>query len=281
MINSTFLAACVAAGLDAPIINPGSEVMMATVNALKVIKNQDKDAQHYIAESQNLQVSIAAKDPATTVKAANGEADSLAHLIKQGRKEETPEKTKEMLASGVEPLTIVNEEFIPALNEVGDGFEKGQIFLPQLMQSADAVKQAQEVLKDYMAKHGGQAQQQGKILLATVQGDIHDIGKNIVRMLLENYGFDVIDLGKDVPIETVVATIQREEIKLAGLSALMTTTVQNMKRTIAEVKAAGLDCQFMVGGAVLNEEYREFVGADYYAKDAMESVTIARQVFEG
>lgn len=280
LINSTFLAACVAAGLDAPIINPLSEVMMATVNALKVIKNQDKDAQHYIAESQNMQVSIGSNAPKAAAQSATGPLDSLAHLIKQGRKEETPAKTKELLAAGKTPLAIVNEEFIPALNEVGDRFEKGEMFLPQLMQSADSVKQAQEVLKAHMAKHGGQTQQQGKILLATVQGDIHDIGKNIVRMLLENYGFEVIDLGKDVPIETVVTTIRKEEIKLAGLSALMTTTVQNMKRTITEAKAAGLDCQFMVGGAVLNEEYREFVGAEYYAKDAMESVNIAQKFFK-
>ena len=147
------------------------------------------------------------------------------------------------------------------------------------MQSAEAVKRAQAVLKDHLASQSEASPNQGKILLATVAGDIHDIGKNIVKMMLENYGFQVVDLGKDVPIEKVVATIREQEIQLVGLSALMTTTVQNMKATIAAVREAGLDCTFMVGGAVLNEEYREFVGADYYAKDALASVTIAQQFF--
>ncbi len=173
----------------------------------------------------------------------------------------------------------MNQEFIPALDEVGAKFESGQLFLPQLMQSADAVKRAQAVLKDYLSKHDQQVDKQGKILLATVEGDIHDIGKNIVKMILENYGFDVVDLGKDVPIQKVVDSIREQDIKLVGLSALMTTTVQNMKATITAVKEAGLNCSFMVGGAVLNEEYRAFVGADYYAKDALESVTIAQAFF--
>lgn len=278
LLNSTFLAACVGAGLDAPIINPLSEMMMTTVHALRVINHQDQDATVYIDKSQQLQISVSQGTNTATNQQAND--DSLQTMIKQGRKEETPAKTRELLQTKT-PLEIVNEEFLPALNEVGAGFEKGMVFLPQLMQSADAVKQAQEVLKTELAKNDQQAISEGKILLATVEGDIHDIGKNIVKMILENYGFQVIDLGKDVPIETVVDTIREEEIKFAGLSALMTTTVQNMKKTIEAVKAAGLDCAFMVGGAVLNEEYRAFVGADYYAKDAMESVMIAKQFFSG
>jgi 5-methyltetrahydrofolate--homocysteine methyltransferase len=148
------------------------------------------------------------------------------------------------------------------------------------MQSAEAVKAAQEVLKAHLAKTGETQASRGKILLATVEGDIHDIGKNIVKMILENYGFDIVDLGRDVPIAQVVETIRTEKIELVGLSALMTTTVQNLRAPIEAVKAAGLTPKFMVGGAVLNEEYREFVGADFYAKDAMEARNIAEKFFE-
>ncbi|MDT2757720.1 homocysteine S-methyltransferase family protein [Enterococcus asini] len=283
LLNSTFLAAAAGAGLSAPILNPASAQMMATVRTLRVINQQDLDAKDYITHCQDLQFGLAlpketADGKPKTPKDKNSPEESLRQLILQGRKEETPATTQKLLVNKT-PLEIVNEEFIPALDEVGQKFEAGTLFLPQLMQSAEAVKGAQEVLKTHMAAHESQTEGKGRILLATVAGDIHDIGKNIVKMMLENYGFEVVDLGKDVPIETVVATIRQEKIQLAGLSALMTTTVQNMKKTIAAVKAAGLDCSFMVGGAVLNEDYREFVGADYYAKDAMESVTIAQEFF--
>lgn len=292
LLNSTFLAAAVGAGLSAPILNPGSQQMMATVTTLRVINHQDKDAQTYIEKSQDWQFgqggqsgngsTSKAKDagsetPANTVP--KNQTEQLRQLILQGRKEETPNLTQQLLAVK-SPLEIVNEAFIPALDEVGQKFEAGTLFLPQLMQSAEAVKGAQEVLKDYTAAQGETASNQGRILLATVAGDIHDIGKNIVKMIMENYGFQVVDLGKDVPIEKVVATIQKEDIKLVGLSALMTTTVQNMKATIKAVRDAGLEITFIVGGAVLNEDYREFVGADYYAKDALESVKYAQTFFE-
>lgn len=276
LLNSTFLAAAVGAGLDAPIVNPLSEILMNTVRSLKVINNQDHDATEYIQNAQQLTFSVGEK-PAGSIKATT-EAVDLKTMILQGRKDEAPLKTKELLET-LAPLEIVNTQFIPALNEVGSLFEKGELFLPQLMQSADAVKQAQEVLKQHLDAQGQVEESQGRIILATVEGDIHDIGKNIVKMILENYGFDCLDLGKDVPIQTVVDTVRDENIKLVGLSALMTTTVQNMKATITAVKEAGLDATFMVGGAVLNEEYREFVGADYYAKDALESVTIAQEFF--
>lgn len=292
LLNSTFLAAAVGAGLSAPILNPGSQQMMATVATLRVINHQDKDAQTYIDKSQDWQFgpggqsgngsTSKAKDagseiPVNTVP--KNQTEQLRQLILQGRKEETPNLTRQLLAAKG-PLEIVNEAFIPALDEVGQKFEAGTLFLPQLMQSAEAVKGAQEVLKDYTTAQGETASNQGRILLATVAGDIHDIGKNIVKMIMENYGFQVVDLGKDVPIEKVVATIQEEDIKLVGLSALMTTTVQNMKATIKAVGDAGLECTFIVGGAVLNEDYREFVGADYYAKDALESVKYAQAFFE-
>ena len=280
LLNSTFLAAAVGAGLSAPIMNPMSDIMMSTVSSLRVINNQDKDSTYYIENNQNVSIvsQKSIKDLNGLKKEISSSDDSLKQMILQGRKDETPAKTKELLKS-LTPLEIVNQEFVPALDEVGAKFEKGTLFLPQLMQSADAVKQAQEVLKDFMARNEQTDEKQGKILLATVEGDIHDIGKNIVKMILENYGFDVVDLGKDVPISKVVSTIKEQDIKLAGLSALMTTTMQNMKETITQVKLANLDCKFMVGGAVLNEEYREFVGADYYAKDAMESVRIAQEFF--
>lgn len=285
LLNATFLAAAIASGLDAAIINPLSQPMMATIHAMRVINGQDQEAATFIAKKDELALmatelpgSTANKQPAATATTAPTAKDSLKTMILQGRKDETPAKTKALLAQYT-PLEIVNQEFIPALDEVGAKFEAGSLFLPQLMQSAEAVKRAQAVLKDHLASQSEASPNQGKILLATVAGDIHDIGKNIVKMMLENYGFQVVDLGKDVPIEKVVATIREQEIQLVGLSALMTTTVQNMKATIAAVREAGLDCTFMVGGAVLNEEYREFVGADYYAKDALASVTIAQQFF--
>lgn len=285
LLNATFLAAAIASGLDAPIMNPLSQPMMATIHAMRVINGQDQEAATFIAKKDELALmatelpgSTASKQPAATATTAPTANDSLKTMILQGRKDETPAKTKALLAQYT-PLEIVNQEFIPALDEVGAKFEAGSLFLPQLMQSAESVKRAQAVLKDHLASQSEASPNQGKILLATVAGDIHDIGKNIVKMMLENYGFQVVDLGKDVPIEKIVATIREQEIQLVGLSALMTTTVQNMKATIAAVREAGLDCTFMVGGAVLNEEYREFVGADYYAKDALASVTIAQQFF--
>lgn len=267
--------------------------MMATVATLRVINHQDTDAQTYIAKSQTGQFSLGVQvEKVATTSATQdfkraaqestvpqNQLEQLRQLILQGRKDETPTLTQQLLATK-NPLEIVNEAFIPALDEVGQKFEAGTLFLPQLMQSAEAVKGAQEVLKDYTAAQGETASNQGRILLATVAGDIHDIGKNIVKMIMENYGFQVLDLGKDVPIEKVVTTLQKEDIKLVGLSALMTTTVQNMKVTIKAVRNAGLDCTFIVGGAVLNEDYREFVGADYYAKDALESVKYAQAFFE-
>ena len=273
-LNGVFLAAAVGAGLNAPIVNPLSDILMQVVQALKVINNQDHDASEYIANNQQV---IDQTAPLVTSDQKNTE--DLKTLILKGQKDETPTLTKYLLETKT-PLEIVNDYFIPALDEVGSKFEKGLLFLPQLMQSAEAVQRSQEVLKQYFEANGQETEYKGRILLATVQGDIHDIGKNIVKMVLENYGFEVIDLGKDVPISMVVETLKEEKIQLAGLSALMTTTVQNMKSTIQAAREAGLDTKFMVGGAVLNEEYREFVGADYYAKDALNSVTIAQEFFQ-
>ena len=177
------------------------------------------------------------------------------------------------------PLDIINTELIPALNRVGDGFEKGTVFLPQLLMSAEAAKSAFAVLKDRMDSSGEVQEKRGTIVLATVKGDIHDIGKNIVKVLLENYSFDVIDLGKDVPPETVADTVVEKRIQLVGLSALMTTTVVSMEETIRLLREKAPWCRVMVGGAVLNQEYADMIGADFYGKDAMQSVHYAQQIF--
>ena len=176
-------------------------------------------------------------------------------------------------------MEIINQHLIPALDVVGKGFEKGTIFLPQLLMSADAAKIAFAVLKDVLAQNGGDVQKKDKVILATVEGDIHDIGKNIVKVLLENYSFDVIDLGKDVPPETIVDCAIREDVKLIGLSALMTTTVVSMEDTIKLLHQKKPECKVMVGGAVLNQDYADMIGADFYGKDAMQSVYYAQRVF--
>ncbi|MDR1521460.1 MAG: homocysteine S-methyltransferase family protein [Streptococcaceae bacterium] len=279
LLNTTFLAQAVGAGLDAPIMNPLNDLMMRTSQALKVFNAQDKNSVAYI---EYISKSDEAKAKSTQSETAKKEdTQDLKEIILTGRKELSAEVVKKMLKTKT-PLAIVNEFFIPALNEVGAKFERGELFLPQLMQSAETVKNAQELLKKHLTSSEDEEDPSNhrKILLATVEGDIHDIGKNIVKMILENYGFQVFDLGKDVPIQSVVDTICEHDIRLVGLSALMTTTVQNMKKTIEAVCDAGLDVAFFVGGAVLNEEYRDFVGADYYAKDALEAVKIAQKFFK-
>ena len=269
-LNATFLAAAFGAGLDAPILNPLSQKYMEVVGAYRVLAAEDRDAARYI-ESR-------VKSETFTPTDAPVQRD-LKELIVQGRREECAARVKAMLGD-TPALSIIDGCFVPALDAVGARFESGELFLPQLMQSAEAVKSAFAVIREHMDRTGEKTAFKGRVLMATVQGDIHDIGKNIVKMMLENYGYDVLDLGKDVPVAQVVEAIRREDIRLAGLSALMTTTVKSMKDTIAAVREAGLKCSFFVGGAVLNEEYAEFVGADHYARDAMESVEIANRFFD-
>lgn len=278
LINSNFLSAAFGAGLDAPIINPMSKPMMDAVNTFRVLNNQDKDSAYYIEHYSGTEATgVEINTTGTKTESSNGKKE-LKDIIIEGRKEESAPKTKEMLKE-MPALDIVNNHFIPALDIVGDRFEKGKIFLPQLIQSAEAVKNAFVIIKEQLDNSENQGESKGKIVIATVQGDIHDIGKNIVGMLLENYGFDVIDLGKDVPIEEVVRVVKEEDVKLVGLSALMTTTVTSMGETIKALRKEGLDCKVIVGGAVLNEEYTDMVGADYFAKDARESVKIANKFF--
>lgn len=204
---------------------------------------------------------------------------TLKTAIEKGLKEEAHHITAELVKDKA-PLDIINEELIPALDQVGKGFEKGTVFLPQLLMSADAAKIAFAVLKDELARSGESEQAKDKVILATVKGDIHDIGKNIVKVLLENYSFEVVDLGKDVPPETIVDTVVAQQIRLVGLSALMTTTVVSMEETIRQLREKAPWCKVMVGGAVLNQEYADMIGADFYGKDAMQSVYYAQGLLQ-
>ena len=203
---------------------------------------------------------------------------TLREAVEKGLKEEARNAARECL-KGQSPLEIINTQMIPALDAVGKDFEKGTLFLPQLLMSADAAKIAFTVLKEALSELGETEEKKEKIILATVKGDIHDIGKNIVKVLLENYGFDVIDLGKDVAPEVIVEAAVREQVQLVGLSALMTTTVVSMEETILQLRKSCPECKVMVGGAVLNQEYADMIGADYYGKDAMQSVYYAQQLF--
>ena len=272
IVNSIFYTMAMQNGLSVGIINPGSEDMMKAWYAFHALMALDSNWEKYIARY--------AQQPGTTpVQAAGGKHTmTLQSAIERGLKEEASSITAE-LAEQKDALDIINEELIPALNNVGEGFEKGTVFLPQLLMSAESAKSAFAVLKERMDQSGEVQEKKGKVILATVKGDIHDIGKNIVKVLLENYSFDVIDLGKDVPPEKVVETVLEQDVHLVGLSALMTTTVVSMEETIRQLREKAPDCLVMVGGAVLNQEYADMIGADFYGKDAMQSVHYAQKVF--
>ena len=268
LVNSTFLAAAFGCGLNVPILNPNSKAYMDVVNSFKVLNNENKSIDNFIEKYANA---------APAAQAETGSDIGMEEIIVKGYKTMAADATRKLLAQGMEPLDIINSCFIPSLDIVGDKFEKGEMFLPQLMSSAETVKNGFDVL----AQNSGSSSigSKGKILLATVKGDIHDIGKNIVRMILSNYGYDVVDMGKDVEPQLIVDKIKSDNIRLVGLSALMTTTVKSMADTISLIRQSGCDCNIMVGGAVLNSEYADMVGADYYAKDAAESAKIAEKFF--
>lgn len=268
-VNSNFYTMAMQNGLSAGIINPLSEDIMRSYYSFCALMNYDENCEAYIRQyGSQTSEKAPAKNTVITLKTA----------IIKGLKEEAHHAAYEMVKEKA-PLEIINEEMIPALDEVGKGFEKGTVFLPQLLMSADAAKIAFGVLKDELAKSGTDTQEKDKVILATVKGDIHDIGKNIVKVLLENYSFDVIDLGKDVAPELIVETAIKEDIKLVGLSALMTTTVVSMEETIRLLREQKPDCKVMVGGAVLNQDYADMIGADFYGKDAMQSVYYAQDLF--
>ena len=265
IINSYFLSMALQSGLSCAMINPNNEMMKKAFDASMALMNQDAQCMHYIS-SYSKQVE--------EKKSENPEI-SLSFAIQKGIQDRVKEITTSLLETK-EPLGIIDEELIPALDLVGKGFEQGTVFLPQLLMSAEAAKASFEVLKEKMAQN--QSLSKGKIILATVQGDIHDIGKNIVKVLLENYGYEVLDLGKDVAPEVIVKTAISEEVKLVGLSALMTTTVKSMEKTIELLHKEKPDTFVVVGGAVLNQEYADQIHADHYAKDAMATVRYAEQI---
>lgn len=283
IVNSYFYAMAMQNGLTAGIINPSSEDMMKAYRSYNALMGFDENCTNYIStyagttETVTVQVSQAAAAAGNAPKAAGVEM-TLKYAIERGLKEEAHHITRDLIGTR-EPLDIIQEELIPALNVVGEGFEKGTVFLPQLLMSADAAKIAFAVIKDVLASSGQEEEKKEKIILATVKGDIHDIGKNIVKVLLENYGFDVIDLGKDVPPEAIVEKAVEENVTLVGLSALMTTTVVSMEETIKLLREKKPDCKVMVGGAVLNQDYADMIGADFYGKDAMQSVHYAQKFF--
>ena len=263
-INSVFFTLALNSGLDLAIMNPFAEEMKKAYFGYLATKGLDENFERYISFCEG-----------KTEEKPQTEDMTLTKAIIKGLKEQSAILASKQLVTD-EPLTVINEYIIPALDEVGKGFENKTVFLPQLLMSAESAKYAFNEVKKAIASSG---ESKGKVILATVKGDIHDIGKNIVKVLLENYGYDVIDLGRDVPPETVVKTALQNDISVIGLSALMTTTVVSMEETIAMLKKAKPDCKVIVGGAVLNQEYADKIKADFYAKDAMETVRICEQLF--
>ena len=285
-LNTAFLTMAMYAGLDLAIMNPASEEMMGAIDAYNVLSGRDRQSSRYIARYAGRSMPTAAPQAAQPKEgapvdsaAAGGPYAELIRAVEQGLKGEAGAATKALLVEH-QPLELVDDALIPALDAVGAGYEKGTLFLPQLLQSASAAQAAFEEIKAAVARQGRPGESKGKIVLATVKGDVHDIGKNIVKVILENYGFDVLDLGRDVPVETVVDAVRRSGAKLVGLSALMTTTLKSMAETIQALHDARLDCKIMVGGAVLTESYAMQIGADWYAKDAKRSADIAKEFYQ-
>ena len=268
-ITVNFLIQAMHAGLDLPIVNPNQRAVMDAVAAFRVLSGQDRDSEAYIRRFADTAAPLSSPP--------SGGEMTMESAIAKGLRAETAALTEKALETMTE-LEVVNTRLIPALDLVGERYEKQQIFLPQLINAANAACEGFDIIKQRMARRGGEFISRGKIVMATVAGDIHDIGKNIVRVVLENYGYTVIDLGRDVPAQTVVEAVCREKAGLVGLSALMTTSVPSMAETIAAIRQSGHDCRIMVGGAVLTPEYAREIGADHYAKDAKESVDIARLV---
>lgn len=270
LINSTFITMAMNNGLTLPIMNPNIASMTGAVRAYRLLSGYDRHGVNFI-ENYGAEV----KKPAAAVAADMDISDAVA----AGLKAESGAAAEKLLAGGTDPMEIINGKLIPALDSVGAKFEKGTIFLPQLIQSAGAAQAAFDVIKKAISERGGSGVSAGRIVLCTVKGDIHDIGKNIVKTLLENYGFDVIDLGKDVDYQDVVDAAIKYDVRLVGLSALMTTTLKSMENTIKLLRENNVDCRIVVGGAVLTPDYAEKIGADYYARDAKETVDIARRVY--
>lgn len=273
-VNGTFFALALENGLSAAIMNPYSADMMKVYYTYMALKGLDENCAEYIANADTFAVSV--PQVVTTEKSTEEFSSELQYAVIKGFKDKASDITKAMLEKTA-PLDIVNNEIIPALNTVGIGFENKTVYLPQLLMSAEAAKGAFEVIKSFMA-NDEKASDKGTIVIATVHGDIHDIGKNIVKLLLENYGFNVVDLGKDVPPEEIAEKVVKIHAQIVGLSALMTTTVPAMEATIRLLKEKAPWCKIIVGGAVLTKEYADKIGADFYAKDAMEGVRCAEKI---
>ena len=276
LVNSTFLTMALEEGLDLPIINPNVDAMSGAVRAYRVLSNIDKNSNEFISIYNDAQVQT------TATKAVDID---IFTAVYNGLKSEGAGITEKLLQN-TDAMQIVNEMLIPALDRVGEDFEKNKIFLPQLIQSANTAQECFEVIKKHLSQTNGESVSKGKIILATVKGDIHDIGKNIVKVLLDNYGYTVVDLGKDVDPQLVVDTAVEQDIRMIGLSALMTTTLKSMEDTIRLIRErkelrntdGTSKCTVFVGGAVLTEDYAMKIGADYYCKDAKESVDTAKKV---
>ena len=283
IINRTFLAMAMERGLDMPIINPNDEDMMSAIAAFNVLKNVDSNAARYIerCSGYDLEAGRIAKKERDERENSGSEKESgdISYCVEKGIKSGTVEAVKQLLETHDE-MTVINEHLIPALDNVGKGFEKGTIFLPQMLQAAAAAQAGFDVIKTKLAESDRESVSLGEVVIATVKGDIHDIGKNIVKVIMENYGYRMIDLGRDVSAERIVEEVRKRNAKLVGLSALMTTTLGSMEETIAAVKAAAPDCRIMVGGAVLTADYAMKIGADFYCADAMKSVEAAQEVFK-
>lgn len=297
-VNAVFFANAMERGLSAAIMNPNSLDMLKAYYAFCALKGYDDRCVDYVQFATEMAPkmmpvvaggvnAIAGSVPNTSISGngsggATGSENAVSPLMQaivKGMKEAAIGATKQSLTDGKVAFDLIQEEIIPALDVVGKGFEKKTIFLPQLLMSAEAATAAFDVIKEAISKSGETTESKGKIVLATVKGDIHDIGKNIVKVLLENYGYEVIDLGKDVSKETVVEAVLKHQATLVGLSALMTTTVPSMEETIVELRKAAPDCKVVVGGAVLTQEYADMIKADAYCKDAMETVRYAESIF--
>ncbi|MBR4517668.1 MAG: homocysteine S-methyltransferase family protein [Victivallales bacterium] len=281
IVNAHFLTMALQNGLSCAIINPNNAAMMASYRAFCALAALDSNCAEYIEAYANATPGTSAPTvgnaPKTTGENASGSTLSLGEAVARGVTGRAAEATRELLQSGRVGMDIINEELVPALDRVGQGYEKGTVFLPQLLMSAEAAQAAFAVIKETL--QGNTRQAKGRIILATVKGDIHDIGKNIVKVMLENYGYEVLDLGKDVPPERIVQTAIDEKIRLIGLSALMTTTVVSMAETIKLLREKGVPAKVVVGGAVLTQKYADSIGADCYARDAMETVRYANRIF--
>jgi len=272
LLNRTFLAAALGAGLDIPIIDPLDPEIIKTIDAFNVLAGHDKNADYYINT-----YATAAKTE--TISTKTKDKPDLSLIIREGLTEEIQPAIEELLKEHA-PMEITERFLIPVLDDIGKKYETGEIFLPQLMLSAEAAKTAFEIINFHNKNAEGQSPLvKGRIVMATVRGDIHEIGKNIVKAMLENYGYEVIDLGIDVPKEEIVSVVKQENIRLVGLSALMTNTLKSMEETIKAIREIGTDCKVMVGGAVLTADYASMIGADFYGKDARDAVKIAHEVF--